>query len=95
MAEYMRADCNWTVKLPDSISFEAAAPLMCAGSTIYNSILRAKKPKCSVIAIVGIGGLGYIGVQFAKAMVGTRDWFLYYCIEDKHTLDLGVQGRRR
>ncbi|KAF8605281.1 GroES-like protein [Ceratobasidium sp. AG-I] len=68
MAEYMRADCNWTVKLPDAMSFEAAAPLMCAGSTIYNSILRAKRPKGSVIAIVGIGGLGYIGVQFAKAM---------------------------
>ncbi|KAH7343370.1 chaperonin 10-like protein [Rhizoctonia solani] len=67
-AEYMRADVNWTVSLPDEMQFATAAPLMCAGSTIYNSIIRAGKPKGSIIAIVGAGGLGYLGVQFAKAM---------------------------
>jgi propanol-preferring alcohol dehydrogenase len=69
MAEYMRADVNWTVHLPDEMSFETAAPLMCAGSTIYNSIIRTGKPKGSIVALVGVGGLGYLGVQFAKAMV--------------------------
>ncbi|CAE6477307.1 unnamed protein product [Rhizoctonia solani] len=68
MAEYMRCDPVWTVKLPDSMPFEKAAPLMCAGSTIYNSIYRAKQPKGAVIAIVGIGGLGQLGVQYAKAL---------------------------
>ncbi|CAE6455151.1 unnamed protein product [Rhizoctonia solani] len=68
MAEYMRCDPVWTVKLPDTMSFEKAAPLMCAGSTIYNSIYRAKQPKGAVIAIVGIGGLGQLGVQYAKAL---------------------------
>ncbi|CEL63725.1 hypothetical protein RSOLAG1IB_05487 [Rhizoctonia solani AG-1 IB] len=67
-AEYMRVDVSWTVSLPDEMDFVAAAPLMCAGSTIYNSIIRAGKPKGSIIAIVGVGGLGYLGVQFAKAM---------------------------
>ncbi|CAE6522474.1 unnamed protein product [Rhizoctonia solani] len=67
-AEYMRADVNWTVSLPDEMPFATAAPLMCAGSTIYNSIIRAGKLKGSIIAIVGTGGLGYLGVQFAKAM---------------------------
>ncbi|CAE6481004.1 unnamed protein product [Rhizoctonia solani] len=67
-AEYMRADVNWTVSLPDEMQFVTAAPLMCAGSTIYNSIIRAGKPKGSIIAIVGTGGLGYLGVQFAKSM---------------------------
>jgi propanol-preferring alcohol dehydrogenase len=65
MAEYMRADPIWTVKLPDSLAFEAAAPLMCAGSAIFNSIYCANQPKG---AIVGIGGLGYFGLQFAKAL---------------------------
>jgi D-arabinose 1-dehydrogenase-like Zn-dependent alcohol dehydrogenase len=69
MAEYMRADPIWTVKLPDSLAFEAAAPLMCAGSTVFNSIYRANQPKGAIIAIVGIGGLGYFGVQYAKALV--------------------------
>lgn len=69
MAEYMRADPTWTIKLPEGLPFEKAAPLMCAGSTIYNSICRAKQPKGAVIAIVGIGGLGQLGVQYAKALV--------------------------
>jgi D-arabinose 1-dehydrogenase-like Zn-dependent alcohol dehydrogenase len=73
MAEYMRCDPVWTVKLPDNMSFEKAAPLMCAGSTIYNSIYRAKQPKGAVIAIVGIGGLGQLGVQYARALVGASD----------------------
>ena len=68
MAEYMRADPVWTVKLPDEMQFETAAPLMCAGSTIYNSIHRAKQPPGALIAIVGIGGLGQLGVQYAKAL---------------------------
>lgn len=69
MAEYMLADPIWTVKLPESMSFEVAAPLMCAGSTVFNSIHRANQPKGAVIAIVGVGGLGYLGVQYAKALV--------------------------
>ncbi|KAG8696590.1 hypothetical protein FRC08_007055 [Ceratobasidium sp. 394] len=68
MAEYMRADPIWTVKLPDSLAFEAAAPLMCAGSTIFHSIYRANQSKGAIIAISGIGGLGFLGVQYAKAL---------------------------
>ncbi|KAG9098406.1 hypothetical protein FRC06_006433 [Ceratobasidium sp. 370] len=68
MAEYMRADPIWTVKLPDSLAFEVAAPLMCAGSTIFHSIYRANQPKGAIIAISGIGGLGFLGVQYAKAL---------------------------
>lgn len=65
----MLADPIWTVKLPESMSFEVAAPLMCAGSTVFNSIYRANQPKGAVIAMVGAGGLGYLGVQYAKALV--------------------------
>jgi alcohol dehydrogenase, propanol-preferring len=68
MAEYYLADPNWAVHLPDEMEYETAAPLMCAGSTIYHSILRADQSKGSIIAIVGLGGLGHLGVQFAKAM---------------------------
>lgn len=42
---------------------------MCAGITIYGSIKRANIPARGSIAIVGIGGLGHIGTQLAKAMV--------------------------
>lgn len=68
MAEYYLADPDWAVHLPDEMAFTTAAPLMCAGSTIYHSILRAAQPAASILAIVGLGGLGHLGVQFGKAM---------------------------
>ncbi|KAH0423575.1 hypothetical protein CcaCcLH18_12101 [Colletotrichum camelliae] len=67
-AEYMVADWRFTVKLPDSISFPMAACLMCAGISIYGGIKRAAVPPGGSIGIVGIGGLGHIGTQLAKAM---------------------------
>lgn len=68
MAEYILADPRFTVRLPEGLSFLKAAPLMCAGSTVYNSILNAKRSKGDIIAMIGIGGLGHLGVQFAKVM---------------------------
>lgn len=50
------------------MNFTTAAPLTCAGSTIYNSILRAGEPEGSILAIFGLGGLGHLGVQSAKTM---------------------------
>ena len=82
--EYALADPQWTVPLPSDMSFPELAPLMCAGSTAYGAILNAiegapteEKPdggrfpgvsKGGWIAMVGIGGLGILGVQMAKAM---------------------------
>ncbi|RKK66799.1 hypothetical protein BFJ69_g15061 [Fusarium oxysporum] len=67
-AEYMAADARFTVKLPDSLEFPTAACMMCAGITVYGGIKRAKVPSGGSIGIVGIGGLGHIGTQVAKAM---------------------------
>ncbi|KAF5683920.1 alcohol dehydrogenase [Fusarium circinatum] len=69
-AEYASADPETTVKLPGSISFEQAAPLTCAGATVWGSLEGATTglAKGETVAIVGIGGLGHLGVQFAKAL---------------------------
>ncbi|TDZ74770.1 alcohol dehydrogenase [Colletotrichum trifolii] len=67
-AEYMVADARFAVKLPDSVDYPAAACLMCAGISIYGAIKRAEVPPGGSLAIVGIGGLGHIGTQVAKAM---------------------------
>ncbi|EXK81983.1 hypothetical protein FOQG_13627 [Fusarium oxysporum f. sp. raphani 54005] len=67
-AEYMAADARFTVKLPDSLEFPTAACMMCAGITVYGGIKRAKVPSGGSIGMVGIGGLGHIGTQVAKAM---------------------------
>ncbi|OAK95661.1 GroES-like protein [Phaeosphaeriaceae sp. SRC1lsM3a] len=69
-AQYMLADPNTTVRLPDVISFEQGAPLMCAGATAWGA-LRKLNPEVKsgdTVAIVGIGGVGHLGVQFAKAL---------------------------
>ncbi|EXL92967.1 hypothetical protein FOIG_14133 [Fusarium odoratissimum NRRL 54006] len=62
-AEYMAADARFTVKLPESLDFPTAACI-----TVYGGIKRAKVPSGGSIGIVGIGGLGHIGTQVAKAM---------------------------
>ncbi|RGP74665.1 sphingosine n-acyltransferase lag1 [Fusarium sporotrichioides] len=67
-AEYMAADARFAVKLPDALEFPTAACMMCAGATIYGGIKNAKVPAGGSIGIVGIGGLGHIGTQLAKAM---------------------------
>ncbi|KAM0238711.1 hypothetical protein ACHAPO_003684 [Fusarium lateritium] len=66
-AEYMTSWHGALVHLPNSMSFEQAAPLMCAGATIWHAINQASVETGQTIAIVGIGGLGVLGIQFAKA----------------------------
>lgn len=68
-AQYAKIDAEQTAKLPDKVSFETAAPLACAGITIYRGIVSSAVKKGEWIAIVGSGGgLGHLGVQFARAM---------------------------
>lgn len=63
------SDARFLVKLPDDMEFKVAAPLMCAGISIYGGIVRADVPRGGSIGIVGIGGLGHLGTQIAKCMV--------------------------
>ncbi|OHE95040.1 alcohol dehydrogenase GroES-like domain-containing protein [Colletotrichum orchidophilum] len=69
-AEYLAIDPETTVNLPPSLPFEQAAPLMCAGATVWGSLEKATSGLSSgeTVAIVGIGGLGHLGLQFASAM---------------------------
>ncbi|KIM23183.1 hypothetical protein M408DRAFT_265658 [Serendipita vermifera MAFF 305830] len=68
IAQYFLADPKWTVRLPESMGFSKAAPLMCAGSTVYHSLLRCGVDSGGIIGVIGVGGLGHLAVQFAKAM---------------------------
>ncbi|KAG7451203.1 NADP-dependent alcohol dehydrogenase [Guyanagaster necrorhizus] len=58
---------DWLFKLPDALSSEKAAPLMCAGSTVFTPLIKYCKPTDRV-GIVGIGGLGHLAIQFAAKM---------------------------
>jgi D-arabinose 1-dehydrogenase-like Zn-dependent alcohol dehydrogenase len=56
------------VSLPDSLSAVDAAPLLCAGVTTYNALRNAPVRSSDLVAVQGIGGLGHLGIQFARRM---------------------------
>jgi alcohol dehydrogenase len=66
-AEYMLAEERALFFLPDNLSYEQAAPLFCAGSTVWSGIREANPMPTDRIAVVGIGGLGHLAIQYAKA----------------------------
>jgi alcohol dehydrogenase/propanol-preferring alcohol dehydrogenase len=66
-AEYTVAHASGTVLLPRDISYENAAPTLCAGYTVWAAIRRAAPKPGGHIAVVGIGGLGHFAIQYAKA----------------------------
>ncbi|MEW6129780.1 MAG: alcohol dehydrogenase AdhP [Acidobacteriota bacterium] len=69
-AELMTAKASHALKVPDNLSSEEAAPLFCAGVTVYRALKHAQIKPGQRVAIFGIGGLGHLGVQIAKAMGG-------------------------
>ncbi|GGA59087.1 alcohol dehydrogenase catalytic domain-containing protein [Pelagibacterium lentulum] len=66
-AELMIALADATVLLPDGLSYEQAAPIFCAGYTAYSGLRSAEPRPGDIIAVVGIGGLGHLAIQYAKA----------------------------
>ena len=58
----------FVVKIPDSIPLQNAAPLLCAGITMYSPLRHWKAGPGKRVAILGFGGLGHVGVQMAKAL---------------------------
>ncbi|MFC5050268.1 alcohol dehydrogenase AdhP [Rubritalea spongiae] len=67
-AEYMLADPNYVGHLPDGLDFAPAAPILCAGVTVYKAIKETDTHPGDTIVISGVGGLGHLAVQYAKAM---------------------------
>jgi D-arabinose 1-dehydrogenase-like Zn-dependent alcohol dehydrogenase len=67
-ADYMIAPAEALAIIPDELSATDAAPLMCAGITTYNALRNSGARVGDIVAILGIGGLGHLGVQFAAKM---------------------------
>ena len=67
-AEYVLADPGYVGHLPANLGFEAAAPVLCAGVTVYKGLKMLECKPGDWVAISGIGGLGHMAVQYAKAM---------------------------
>ncbi|MGE4481012.1 alcohol dehydrogenase AdhP [Acidocella sp.] len=67
-AEYVVADPNFVGHLPDNVSFTEIAPILCAGVTVYKGLKVTDTKPDDWVVISGIGGLGHLAVQYAKAM---------------------------
>jgi propanol-preferring alcohol dehydrogenase len=67
-AEVMIAEARGLVSIPDELGSAEAAPLLCAGITTYNALRNAGLRGGDLVAVQGIGGLGHLGVQFARQM---------------------------
>jgi alcohol dehydrogenase, propanol-preferring len=67
-AEYMIGDPNYVAHIPNGLGAKQAAPLICAGITTYKGVKQTEAKPGEWIVISGAGGLGHLGIQYAKAM---------------------------
>ena len=67
-ADYMIAPAETLASIPEKLSAIEAAPLMCAGITTYNALRNSGARTGDVVGILGMGGLGHLGIQFASKM---------------------------
>jgi propanol-preferring alcohol dehydrogenase len=66
-AEYAKAPASHVVKIPDALSSEQAAPLLCAGVTVHRALKQAKIRAGQRLAVFGVGGLGHIAIQIGRS----------------------------
>lgn len=66
--EYMLAQAEAVALIPDDLPFDEAAPLLCAGITVFNALRNSGARAGDLVAVQGIGGLGHLGVQYARQM---------------------------
>lgn len=89
-ASAIRVNARFAVPIPDALDSENAAPLLCAGVTVYNPLRSLGVNPSSRVGIVGIGGLGHIAVQFAKAFGAEVTAFSTSAAKEQEALALGA-----
>ena len=67
-AEYMIAPATSLAAIPDEVPAEEAGPFMCAGVTVFNALRNSGARAGQLVAVQGIGGLGHLGIQYARRM---------------------------
>ncbi len=67
-AHYIRTDARFAFVIPKGLSSEIAAPLLCGGATVFTPLMRFQMGPGHKVGIIGIGGLGHLALQFARAL---------------------------
>jgi len=89
-AEAVRVDSRFVVPIPDALASENAAPLLCGGITVYSPIRNHGVNATSRVGIIGIGGLGHMALQFARAFGAEVTAFSTSAAKEPEALSLGA-----
>ena len=73
-ADYVLVRASALASMPDDLSSEDAAPLLCAGITTYNALRHSGARAGARVAVLGVGGLGHLGVQFCRRSPSPTRW---------------------
>lgn len=89
-ADRVRAKAEWVIPLPDSLDFAKAGPLFCGGITVFNPFVINGIRPTDRIGVVGIGGLGHLALQFARAWGCEVTAFSSSADKESEALELGA-----
>jgi uncharacterized zinc-type alcohol dehydrogenase-like protein len=89
-ADRVRANHRFVFPIPDALESEHAAPLLCGGITVYNPIRTHGVNPSSRVGIIGIGGLGHMAIQFARAFGADVTAFSTSADKEQEALTLGA-----
>ncbi len=67
-SDFLRAPADFAYKIPEALDSTSAAPLLCAGITVYTPLRTYIKHPAAKVGVIGLGGLGHLAVKFARAM---------------------------
>jgi uncharacterized zinc-type alcohol dehydrogenase-like protein len=83
-------DEAYAVRIPDTLDFAGAAPLLCAGITLYSPLRHWNATSGKAVGIIGLGGLGHMGVKFSAALGATTTVFSHSASKRDDALRLGA-----
>ncbi|KAG2768901.1 hypothetical protein PC129_g23759 [Phytophthora cactorum] len=90
-ADFIRVDNNYAFKIPDALPSDAAAPLMCAGATVFTPLKQEGVKAGDRVGVIGIGGLGHIAIQFIRALGAVPVAFSRSSRKEKEIRSLGAE----
>ncbi|KAG8167344.1 hypothetical protein KVR01_003033 [Diaporthe batatas] len=91
-SSHARVHEYWIFPIPDSIPSSDAAPMMCAGATVFSPLKRFGAGPGAKVGVIGIGGLGHYAIQFAKAL-GAEVWAISRSrAKEADAKDMGADG---
>lgn len=89
-ADAIRVNSRFAIPVPEALESENVAPLLCAGITVYSPLRNLLARPASRVGVIGIGGLGHIGLQFARAFGCEVTAFSTSNDKEKEALELGA-----